>query len=205
MKSFVIIVKGHENSERFGTAALQSAKDQGWSLERYDAVDGRKIKNQTEELEKYGLFLDTRKRKQVSAMSRPGVFGNFLTHWNLWNLCVELNEPIGIFEHDVIFVKPPEIDFDSFDQILRLGWIQKQKDYLTGECFSGAHAYIIKPKGATKLLKWGKSQGVICADALMGTNVVNMVFDHSNKIIFNPETKDSAGNPLHSTSRGSTF
>lgn len=203
MKSFVIILKGHANSERFGQAALDSARENGWNLQKYDAVDGRRITH--DELKKYGLRLDTRKKKQVSAMSRPGVFGNFITHWQLWNNCLTDNEPYAVFEHDVIFVKPPEIDINSFADMLKLGWLKPQKDYLTGTCWAGAHAYVIKPSGAKKLIDWGYKNGVICADAMMGTAVLDIQFDHTQKIIFNPETKDENGMPLHSTSRTMTF
>ena len=205
MRSFIIILKENDVSERFGAAALESGLAQGWNVERYDAVDGRAIN--FSELSKYNLRLDTRKKKQVAAMSRPGVFGNFITHWQLWNLCAELNEPIGVFEHDVLFVKPPEIHFYSFPDLLRLGWITKQKDYGTGDCWSGAHAYIIKPKGAKKIIKWGRRNGVICADAMLGSLVLDMAFDHTEKIILNPETIVD-GNPhipKHSLSRTMTF
>jgi GR25 family glycosyltransferase involved in LPS biosynthesis len=205
MKCFVIILKDNEISEKFGGMALKTGKEQGWAVERYDAVDGRKIN--LSELSKYNLTLDTRKKKQIAAMSRPGVFGNFITHWQLWMKCVELNEPIGVFEHDVLFVKPPEIDFNQFPDCLRLGWLVKQKDYGTGDCWSGAHGYIIKPKGAKKIIKWGRRNGVICADAIMGTLVLDMAFDHTQKIILNPETIVD-GNPQlpkFSLSRESTF
>lgn len=205
MKCFVIILKGNEISEHFGEAALASGREHGWDVERYDAVDGRAI-NRTE-LSKYNLHLDTRKKKQIAAMSRPGVFGNFITHWQLWNKCVDIDEPIGIFEHDVLFVKPPELDFNSFPDLLRLGWISKQKDYGTGDCWSGAHGYIIKPKGAKKVIKWGRRNGVICADAMLGTLVLDMEFDHTQKIILNPDTLID-GNPhlpKHSLSRDMTF
>jgi len=43
--------------------------------------------------------------KDVPKLSRPGVIGCFYSHYNLWKRCVELNEPIMIFEDDVKFYR----------------------------------------------------------------------------------------------------
>lgn len=205
MKSYVIILKGHEYSEQVGNTALTTGNQLGWNTERYDAVDGRQITHA--ELAKYNISLDRRKGKQVAAMSRPGVFGNFITHWQLWHKCAEMDEPIGVFEHDALFIKPFDVDFKSFGDMLRLSWISQQKDYNTGVCFSGAHAYILKPKGAKKLIKWGKRNGVICADAMMGSLVLDITYDQIGRVIVNPDTiVDGNPNiPKNSLSRGATF
>ncbi len=202
-KSFVIIVKGHDLGEKFGSAALRSAAEQGWNLERFDAVDGRKINY--ENLPEYGLKLDISHKKQVQAMYRPGVFGNFLTHWKLWNLCVELNEPIGCFEHDVIFNKPPPSNILEFEDLLKLDKIKQQKPYGTGVCWQGAHAHIIKPSGAKKLIDWSRSRGVMPADVMIGDAVCKIEFNLDGLIGFNPESHTPKGIALHSTSKAMTF
>jgi GR25 family glycosyltransferase involved in LPS biosynthesis len=38
-------------------------------------------------------------------LSRPGVVGCFYSHYSLWDKCVQLNEPIMIFEDDVKFYR----------------------------------------------------------------------------------------------------
>jgi hypothetical protein len=202
-KSFVIIVKGHDLGERFGAAALQTGVEQGWNLKRFDAVDGRKITY--ENLPEYGLKLDTSHKKQIQAMHRPGVFGNFLTHWKLWNLCVELNEPIGCFEHDIIFKKPPPVDILHFEDLLKLDRIKQQKPYGTGACWQGAHAHIIKPAGAKKLIEWGKIRGVQPADVMIGDAVCKIEFNLDRLIEFNPESHAPDGTALFSTSKAMTF
>jgi hypothetical protein len=58
--------------------------------------------------------------KDVGKLSRPGVIGCFYSHYNLWKKCVELKEPIMIFEDDVKFYRgyhPVE-----FDGVLILAW-----------------------------------------------------------------------------------
>lgn len=200
-KSYVIIVKGHELGERFGAKALETGKSNGWNIERYNAVDGRIVT--CEDLPKYNLKLHTGYKKQIAAMQRPGVFGNFLTHWQLWNLCVRLNEPIGCFEHDVIFKGPPPEP--SFKHLLKLDRLQKQKYYGTGQCWQGAHAYIIKPKGAKRLIGWAQKNGVMGADIMIGDEIINIAFNEDNLIGFNPESHTPEGKALHSTSKSMTF
>jgi hypothetical protein len=41
----------------------------------------------------------------VGKMSKPGVIGCFYSHYGLWQKCVDLDEPIMIFEDDVKFYR----------------------------------------------------------------------------------------------------
>lgn len=52
-----------------------------------------------------------------------GVVGCFLSHYNLWNKCIELNTSIGILEYDAVFIKalPPNI-LETFDHYLNLDY-----------------------------------------------------------------------------------
>lgn len=202
-KSYVIIVKGHELSERVGNVAIQSGKALGWDIESFEAVDGRKTS--VKDLPSYGLRLDTSHKKQIRQMERPGPFGNFLSHWKLWNLCVELNQPIGCFEHDVIFQKSPPHDILNFKDLLKLDLIKVQKPYGTGTCYQGAHAHIIKPSGARKLIDYCYTNGVMAADIMIGTDVLDIEFNLTNIIRFNDETHTPDGIALKSTSKDMTF
>lgn len=108
--------------------------------------------------------------KDVGKLSRPGVIGCFYSHYNLWNKCAELNEPIMIFEDDVKFFRGwHPVEFDDV-LILSLGkssfMTEPQKSYLenpTGtpaarkwQNFSmpGASGYAIKPDAARALIKF---------------------------------------------------
>jgi GR25 family glycosyltransferase involved in LPS biosynthesis len=108
--------------------------------------------------------------KDVGKLSRPGVIGCFYSHYNLWSKCVELNEPIMIFEDDVKFYRGyTPVGFDGV-LILSLGksayMSDPQKTYLenpTGapvarkwQNFSmpGASGYAITPDAALALVKF---------------------------------------------------
>jgi GR25 family glycosyltransferase involved in LPS biosynthesis len=106
-------------------------------------------------------------------LSRPGVVGCFYSHYRLWQKCIELNEPIMIFEDDVKFYRNFEpVEFQDL-LILSLGknsfFNEPYKTYLESPSgapmakhwknFSmpGASGYAIKPHTAKGLVKFYKS------------------------------------------------
>jgi GR25 family glycosyltransferase involved in LPS biosynthesis len=100
MKNFIIILENHSTSESFGNTALTSGRKYNWDVEKFKAIDGRHTT-----LNDYGIFATQRQTKCKNAFLRPGVVGCFLSHYQLWKKCVELNETIGIFEQDIEFKK----------------------------------------------------------------------------------------------------
>jgi len=111
--------------------------------------------------------------KDQGKLSRPGVIGCFYSHYSLWKKCIDLDEPIMIFEDDVKFYRGFEkIDWDDI-LILSLGkssfYEDPWKTYLenpsgnpqpiTWRNFSmpGASGYAIKPHAAWALVKFYKS------------------------------------------------
>ena len=106
-------------------------------------------------------------------MSSPGVKGCFFSHYSLWQKCVELNEPIMIFEDDVKFYRNfTPVEWDDV-LILALGkqiyFHEPWKTYLenptgsaqalTWKNFSmpGCVGYAIKPHTAKRLVKFYKN------------------------------------------------
>jgi GR25 family glycosyltransferase involved in LPS biosynthesis len=105
-------------------------------------------------------------------LSRPGVVGCFYSHYALWKKCVELGEPIMIFEDDVKFYRGYyPVTFDGV-LILSLGkssfLSSPNKEYLeypSGDpkamlwrnfSMPGASGYAIKPDAALGLIKFYK-------------------------------------------------
>lgn len=97
----------------------------------------------------------------------PGVLGCFYSHYRLWEKCVELNEPIMIFEDDVVFTRTYHpVNFQDV-LILVLGNPQKSDKYMPlltapqGEptaldyyqaSLPGTPGYAIQPHAAKKLV-----------------------------------------------------
>jgi glycosyl transferase family 25 len=103
----------------------------------------------------------------INKMMSPGVRGCFYSHYRLWKKCVELNEPITIWEDDIVLSRPyHSIDWEDI-LVLALGHQQKSPRYMhllnnpIGEprpeiykqsSMPGCCGYAIKPHAAKKLL-----------------------------------------------------
>lgn len=99
-------------------------------------------------------------------LSRPGVVGCFYSHYALWNKCVELNEPIMIFEDDVKFFRKWEPVEWTGVLILSLG-----KSSFLNEPYK---TYLENPSGTPQSMPWknfsmpGASGYAITPDAALG-------------------------------------
>jgi GR25 family glycosyltransferase involved in LPS biosynthesis len=103
-------------------------------------------------------------------LSRPGVIGCFLSHFQLWQKCKQLLEPIMIFEDDVKFYRSwIEVPWNDV-LILSLGkksWLRKPyRNYLEhpvgipqakpwrNRSMPGTSGYAINPCAAEKLINF---------------------------------------------------
>ena len=163
-----------------GNHAFKTGIDLGWDVELFEGVDGKTVASD-EAWNLYNVPMNRENKKCSKMLDRPGVRGCFLSHWKLWNLCVDTNDTIGVFEHDVEFLKPPLNSF-TFDEFLRLEGFEKQKSKPAGEWYEGTRGYIINPIGAKKLIDWVKINGCLPADVNVGSNILKIELD-SNKLI----------------------
>ena len=118
--------------------------------------------------------------------------GCFLSHFTLWEKCIELNKPIIILEHDAVIInKIPSfiLDGTGFEKLVNIG-TPGHDEYtvpkFTGvgllysswrgsfgeNCtqFKGTHAYAIKPAGAMAVI----------AQAKKSTTAADMFFNSIN-------------------------
>jgi GR25 family glycosyltransferase involved in LPS biosynthesis len=166
-----------------GTQAVAMAKKAKKTLYPYSIKNRTLVEQDIARLIRPEFYEDFKKRYRYTItehqlidaadqgkMSRPGVIGCFYSHYNLWQHCVELNEPIMIFEDDVKFYRGYHpVEFEGV-LILSLGkssfLSEPQKSYLenpTGtpvarrwQNFSmpGASGYAIMPDAAKALVKF---------------------------------------------------
>jgi GR25 family glycosyltransferase involved in LPS biosynthesis len=121
----------------------------------------------------------------------PGAKGVFHSHYRLWNMCLELNEPIMIFEDDVKIYRPyTPIEFDELLVLsLNYDWKMtfKYRKYLEENndltvpvkyrhpYMPGTSGYIIKPKAAQKLVDYYDTTNTfIISDIAMSSDIVNI-------------------------------
>lgn len=126
--------------------------------------------------------------QEAQKMSAPGVMGCFYSHYRLWQQCVKLNQPIAIWEDDIMLSRPFEpVDWNDV-LILALGHPTKSPRWMhllespTGQpkaleykssSLPGACGYAIKPHAAKKLLEM-YSKTFLPADNAINRNVVNI-------------------------------
>jgi GR25 family glycosyltransferase involved in LPS biosynthesis len=168
MKSYIIYLHGFKNSEDMAHIALDSAIKHGWDIELYKGVNGL-----TQSITDYGIVANDKNAKCRESMKRPGVQGCLLSHWLLWKKCIQHNNIIGIFEHDVKFLKPIDRTVEFLD-VLKLEGFDLKKPRPAGNWYEGTRGYLITPTGAGKLLSWINHNGCLPSDVQIGTDIVNI-------------------------------
>lgn len=109
----------------------------------------------------------------LAKVSLPGVIGCFYSHLSLWIKCVELNQPIMIFEDDIVLYRNYEpVTWndvlilgmgktaylnDPFDQYLNNPTGQPRAVTYINSSMPGTCGYAITPRGASKLIKTYRS------------------------------------------------
>ena len=114
MKSYIIHVPENETSVELATDCVNSLKSLNMKYELFHAVSRENIKHTFFEKKKLKLF-----PKQNDNKKRIGVLGCFISHFSLWEKCIQLNEPIIILEHDALFLRPlPNNILSKFTDVL---------------------------------------------------------------------------------------
>jgi glycosyl transferase family 25 len=125
--------------------------------------------------------------------SSPGVKGCFYSHYRLWQKCVELNEPIIIWEDDIVLTRP-YIPIDWSDVlILALGHptkTEKYRHYLDNPegdpgpqpyfqtSMPGCCGYALKPHAAKKLIDTYNNTFLPADNAINQYHVIIEIHSH---------------------------
>jgi glycosyl transferase family 25 len=111
---FCIYKKDDSRSEAFLAQTTDSAKKFLINVIPFEGV----YTNLDKQLKKHKLKINPLGEHKIKT---NGVIGCFLSHFKLWNKCLELNRPIGILEYDAVFVRPlPNNILDNFTHYLNL-------------------------------------------------------------------------------------
>jgi glycosyl transferase family 25 len=170
-KTFVIAIKGHPVSESQLQDCLDSAKKFNWDIETFWGVNGNTLTDDSWKNIRVTPLLNK------PTMNRKGTWGCFFSHWQLWNKCIDLNEPIIVLEHDAIIMeqwRPIEIN----DAMIKLHRYYKQKnpkyDDDSGLWSPSTHAYCILPNHAKQLINFALTVGGFETDRMMGDRVLKV-------------------------------
>lgn len=205
MKVFIITIEGMDSSERLAAKAFESAKNLGYEpfyFMAYTKDDSIELLNQHSVKPisdaSYPYF-DLYNRWT----SVPGTRGCFASHYSLWNVSCQFDEPIIIMEHDAIMLK--EWENPQWKDVLHLDWegsirrrkmrngfdsydtVKENSVFRMGFCpgetsgiisMNCTYAYAIKPHAAAKLIEQAKSIGWFAADRFIHEPIVNIETIH---------------------------
>ena len=198
MKAFVInlsknVVKFDKFKKRFDSFF----QNQDLVLERFDAFNGHLITYQKLRKMGYDTYSDWRD-PYINRKLTHGEIGCSLSHLYCWNKCIELNEPILIFEDDVEFYD--SFSLEKIKQVLskyEFAYLSRKKMSIDEEkqidhdlvipTFSyWTCAYAITPSAAKKLSQTLFYKNLIPVDeyvpVLLGNSNLQLVNDFYKKI-----------------------
>lgn len=197
MKAYVIRLKNIKTSESLADDCIESGAKFNLPIEKFDGIYGQK------NIDYHTDLLNVKPWKANFKKGRLGVKGCFLSHYTLWIKCIELDEPLIIFEHDAVLLQllPTSIE-NTFDEFLLLDPFNKfsksyylehekskpntqkiveyvntasRKKYsIDTEYAMGLQAYIIKPCAALKLKESISLTGYYPADMQCNKSILNL-------------------------------
>ena len=203
MKAYAIIIKDHPISEEGWLNLNQGSYRLGnpFLIERHDACTPEEadIRLKNKEVRWNYPWIGEVHDIQTGLIKRAYPTKNpsarvacFFSHYDLWKKCVDLNEPIFIFEHDVLFTK--KIDFmiendtpitiglnspigatrraKDFDIIIQnnpspLQLVPRIDNSYVPQGLAGNSAYVINPMAAKEVLMMVDKVGAWPNDALL--------------------------------------
>lgn len=181
MHNHIIYLPYYQTSCESANIALQSSLEFGWNAGLFEGIDGMLLKDDSVWAQT-GIRACELDRKTRAMMERPGVRGCFMSHYLLWCRCLELNTTIGIFEHDIEFVKQPPDSWPDFPDLLKLEGFNLHKHRPSGQWYEGARAYLLTTSGARKLIDWVEEFGALPADVVIGDRVLEITLDQTGYV-----------------------
>lgn len=201
MKAFIISLSKIESSISTANNVLEKLLEYGFDAELYEGTYGNDAvelyKHEKRCLATHGIKTDiddnrsTLDYESSQKILRPGVLGCFYSHYNLWKKCIELDEPIFIFEDDVIFERGYiPIEWEDVLMVCTGKEAHKHNYYskflyspsgdaepirIRNTSMPGAVGYALKPHAAQKLVETYK-QEVLPADTALNQFVVKLEF-----------------------------
>jgi GR25 family glycosyltransferase involved in LPS biosynthesis len=193
MKSFIIHLSKIESSLSTALNLKRQLEDFNMPVELFEGTYGndavRLMEDEKRTVHPCGIKGEiTTDIKNFHKMISPGVRGCFYSHYRLWTKCVELNEPIIIFEDDIILTRSfIAINWKDI-LIVALGHPTKSirympflespsgdpsAEYYKQSSMPGCCGYAIKPQAAKKLIDTYKNT-FLPADNAINKSIVEI-------------------------------
>ena len=206
--TYIISIEGNEVSQKLTQQCLESCQKIGQPnvkvFPAFDATDSP-VKIQKHD---YGKPIEEMGTIKVPEFLKNQAFINFLrlrrsdllmtqiacflSHYSLWCMCLDKDQPIVILEHDAVMVKP-YLRHSYLNNIVYLGGCEQIEGTLRSNdtipphatdqhgldrFICRAHAYAIDPAIAKNLVAYSIHHGIITtADAIMRCDMFGIVRD----------------------------
>ena len=207
MKTFVINLPDRKDRmQRF------NANNPYLEYETFKAVEGYKVGY--EKLLSQGF--DTDHNWIDPILKTPltkGEVGCFLSHWHLWNKCIEKNEPIIVLEDDAILTDKfnvEEISKLKYDFVY-LGWKEMDKskeindDLVIPVYPYWTLAYMIRPEAARVLVNDVIKCNIIPVDEYLPTKMPEIKVAGYKENVVEPVSREDGGSDVLAKSRYDYF
>jgi GR25 family glycosyltransferase involved in LPS biosynthesis len=150
---------------------LSHCRYYNWDVKLFDAVNGYQLNENI--WKQYQLLCPQKSKNEKKKIGDlPGAQGCFLSHYILWNRCIELNQPIVVLEDDAEIIAPLE-EINTDLDLLKLHKPRAAGETKLGHWSTGAFAYWITPQGAKKLVNFSKQNGPMLVDKIIVSSVLN--------------------------------
>ena len=159
MKAYVITIMDNIRSVQVADRCIKSGKKFNLDIQKFEAITPRS--NPSKILAERGInpagFTEIYSRT-------PNCMSAFLSHHTLWQKAIDENENILILEHDAVIKDYiPEVPFTGCISLGKPSYGKFNTPPVIGvnsltskKYFPGAHAYIVSPYGAKKLIAHAK-------------------------------------------------
>jgi len=133
-----------------------------------------------------------------------GEVGCFLSHWHIWNKCIEKNEPIIVLEDDAILTDKFDIatiESAKYD-FLYLGWKEMAESEPIGESLVKpvypywTLAYMIRPKAAKILVNDVIKRNIIPVDEYLPTMIEKLNVAGYKENVVEPVSRQNGGTDI---------
>jgi hypothetical protein len=187
--AYIISLKDNKISEKLTKRCIESCENVNQPYKIFYGFDGTSgIVKEPEEL-KNQAFINFLRLHHSELTSKQ--IGCFLSHYSLWCLCLVIDRPIVILEHDAIMVKQ-YLFHNYYNNIVYLG---SREQYIGGYHINNiplhgsthnrlnrficrAHAYAIDPAIAKNLVSYVIRQGIADSlDAIIRADIFPIVQD----------------------------
>ena len=182
--------------------------------EVFSAVDGRRV--DYDKLQSLGF--DVNHDWIDPLLNTPltkGEVGCFLSHWEIWKKCVEMNEPVMVLEDDARITD--RFSMEEIEQYLQtysflyLGWKEMKTSVpIDGVVVEPVYpywtlAYVITPESAKILMNESIATSIIPVDEYLPTMMDKLNVAGYEQNVFTPVSRNEFGSDVLSNSRYDNF